>query len=151
MNRPIKTVIFWLVIVMSSFLLWQVVKSDNTAGGVPEISYTEFLGKIAGGQVSSVTIAGNVVRGLETNGSVFRVVVPANQTAMLEALQQHGANVRFKEASEQNWPNWLLNLAPLLLLAILWFFMVRQIKRRSPGTNADAFNPNPDSKPRFGP
>jgi cell division protease FtsH len=146
-----RTAFFWLVIVVSAFLLWQVVRAGGTAQAVPEISYTEFLARVASGQVSKVTIAGSMVRGLSANGS-FRVIAPSSQAAMLDALQQHGVEIWFKEAPEQGWPNWILNLAPLILLGALWFFMIRQTQRRRSGGDGPS-NPMPpqEAKPRFGP
>ncbi|MGA8539234.1 MAG: ATP-dependent metallopeptidase FtsH/Yme1/Tma family protein [Terriglobales bacterium] len=151
MNSIAKTLVFWIVIVVSAFLLWQTVKSGNSPRAVAEISYSDFLTRVAGGQVGSVTIAGSVVNGVDAKGGSFRVIAPANQTAMLETLQQHGVSIWFKETPGQNWPNWLLNLAPLVLLAALWFFMVRQMqKRRSGGDGPSAYPPPPDAKIRFG-
>ena len=151
MNSVMKTVVFWMVIVVSAFLLWQTVKSGGTAQAVPEISYTEFLSRVASGQVSKVTIAGGMVRGYGANGS-FRVIAPSSHAAMLDALQQHGVEIWFKEAPEQSWPNWILNLLPLILLGALWFFMIRQMQRRRSGGDASS-NPMPpqEAKPRFGP
>jgi ATP-dependent Zn protease len=90
MNKGAKTVAFWAVIVVSAFLLWQVVRSDGPAQTVPEISYSEFLGRVASGQVSRVAIAGSVVHASDAKGGGFRVIVPSNQSAMLDDLQQHG-------------------------------------------------------------
>jgi hypothetical protein len=101
MNSVGKAVLFWAVIVVSAFLLWQTVKSGSTARVVPTISYSDFLARVASGQVSSVTIVGSVVTGLDAKGSSFRVIAPANQTAMLDALQQHGVDVWFKETTER--------------------------------------------------
>jgi cell division protease FtsH len=145
-----KTALFWLVIVVSAFLLWQVMRTGSTAQAVPEISYTEFLARVANGQVSKVTIAGSVVRGSSANGS-FRVIAPSNQAALLDALQQHGVEIWFKEAPEQSWPSWILNLMPLILLGALWFFIIRQMQRRRSGGDGPS-NPVPpqDSNPRFG-
>jgi ATP-dependent Zn protease len=71
---------------------------------------------------------------------------------MLDALQQHGVEIWFRETPEQGWPNWILNLAPLVLLAALWFFMIRQMqKRRSGGDGPSSSTPPQESKPRFGP
>jgi len=143
--------LFWLVIGVSAFLLWQVTKTGNTAQAVPEISYTEFLARVANGQVSRVTIAGNVVRGSDAKGGDFRVIVPSNQATMLDALQQHGVEIWFKGVTEQSGANWILNLAPLILLGALWFFMIRQQRRRSGGDGPSSPTPPQESKPRFGP
>jgi cell division protease FtsH len=152
MNSVIKAVLFWTVIVVSALLFWQVVRSGSTAQAVPEISYSEFLTKVANGQVSEVTIAGGVVRGSDAKGGNFRVVAPANQAAMLDALQQHGVEIWFKEIPEQTWPSWILNLLPLILLGALWFFMIRQMQRGRWGGKGPS-NPTPfqGSKTRFGP
>ena len=71
MNITAKTVLFWAVIVISAFLLWQTVKSGSSARLVPEISYSDFLTKVASGEVSTVTIAGNVVNGVDAKSGSF--------------------------------------------------------------------------------
>ena len=147
-----KTALFWLVIGVSALLLWQVVKTGNTAQAVPEISYSDFSARVASGQVSKVTIAGSVVRGYDAKGGSFRVIVQSNQSAVLEALQQHGVEIWFRETTEQGWPSWILNLAPLVLLGALWFFMIRQMqRRRSAGDRPSSYTPPQEPKPHFGP
>jgi len=148
MNSVAKTVVFWAVIVVSAFLLWQVVKAGPDNQRAPEISYSEFLARIASGQVSKVTIAGSVVHGFDAKGVSFLVYAPYNSSAMLEALQQHGVEIWFKGAPEQGWSTWIANLAPLILLAGLWFFMIRQMQRRrsvgvAPRVLRRLRNPNP--------
>jgi cell division protease FtsH len=127
MNSVVKAVVFWIVIVVSAFLLWQTVKSKGPAQKARVISYSDFLTRVAKGQISRVIIAGTVVRGLDTQDGNLRVIAPANQTAMLEALQAHAVDIWFQETSDQAWPSWLLNLAPLILLAALWFFTIRRL------------------------
>jgi cell division protease FtsH len=147
-----RTALFWLVIVVSAFLLWQVARSGGTARAVPEISYSEFLARVASGQVSKVTIAGSVVLGSDAKNGSFRVIAPSNQSAMLDTLQQHGVEIWFKEVPEQSWPSWILNLLPLVLLGALWLFMIRQMQRkRSMGEGPSVSTPPRESNPRFGP
>lgn len=145
--------VFWVVIVLSAFLLWHVTRSGATANQtVPEISYSDFLARVANNQVKTVTIAGTLVRGSSTDGSGFSVILPHNNSAALDALQQHGVEIWFKDAAEQGWPNWIANLAPLVLLGALWFFMIRQMKNRQAISHGSATPaPPPDSKVRFGP
>ena len=155
MSSVAKTVIFWAVIIVSAFLLWQVVKGGPDNQRTPEISYSQFVSQVADGQISKVAITGSVVRGYDTKGGSFRVIAPPNQSMMLQTLEEHGVEVWFKETPEQGLPNWLLNLAPMVMLAALWFFMIRQMNRASrlrasaqpvPGSTLPQ-----DSQPRFGP
>lgn len=46
--------VFWVVIVLSAFLLWHVTRSGATANQtVPEISYSDFLARVANNQVKN--------------------------------------------------------------------------------------------------
>jgi cell division protease FtsH len=134
LDKTVKTLVFWLVIVISATLLWQVVKSGGNQS-IPEISYSEFLSRVSAAKISKVTISGTRVVGESRDGSFFRVVVPANQQAMLEALQQQNTEIWFRDVSEGSWPTWLLNLAPLILLAAVWFFMIRQVQSKQRQTS----------------
>jgi heme/copper-type cytochrome/quinol oxidase subunit 2 len=43
-------VLFWLVIVVSAYLLWQVVRVNPANQNTPEISYSRFLAQVAEGK-----------------------------------------------------------------------------------------------------
>ncbi len=140
MNSTVKTVVFWFVIVLSATLLWQVVKGGNTTP-VPEISYSEFLSQVDAGNVLKVTVAKNLVTGTNRDHSTFRVIAPSSQEGMLQELRQKNVEIWFKDSAvEGGWPAWLLNLAPLILLAALWFFMIRQIQQKKTQSGTDAGN-----------
>ena len=63
MNSTVKTVIFWLVIVISAFLLWQVVRVGSGGQKEKEVNLSEFMTDVDQGNVREVTINGQEVRG----------------------------------------------------------------------------------------
>ena len=129
MNSTVKTVVFWLVIVLSAFLLWQVVKTGGGGQKEKEVNFSQFMSDVNQGNVKEVTITGMEVRGKYRNdNSGFRTTVPNNYPDMIKALQEKGVVMTFRDMSNGSWPTWLLNLAPLILLAALWFFMIRQMQ-----------------------
>jgi cell division protease FtsH len=128
-NSTVKTVVFWLVIVLSAFLLWQVMKSGASAQKDAEVTFSKFLTDVDQSDVSDVTIIGMEVRGkLKSDNSLFHTTVPANYPDMIKTLRDKGVSITVKDISNGSWPSWLLNLAPLVLLAALWFFMIRQMQ-----------------------
>jgi cell division protease FtsH len=129
-DPSVKKVVFWLVIVISAFLLWQVVKAGQNEPKTVEVSYSEFLSQIEAGNVINVTISGNVVNGHYRNGNSFRVTTSASQEVLIEKLREKNVEIWFKDSSNGGRRAWLLNLAPLILLAALWFFMIRQMRLR---------------------
>lgn len=136
---------------VSAVLLWQVVKSasvNQSAQPSPEISYSELMSQVNAGAVAKVTIAGTRASGTYRNGTGFAVNVPASQDQMVTTLLGKGVEIRYTDTS--NTPaTWLVNLAPLILLAVLWFFMMRrmQTKKRTAaeGPSATTNAPWPQS------
>ena len=129
MNSTVKTVVFWLVIVLSGVLLWQVVKNTNSGGKDRPINFSEFLSQVDQGNVSEVTIIGQQVQGkLKSDKSNFHTTVMEGYTDMIKELRDKGVNITVKDAQAGSWPSWLLNLAPFVLLGALWFIMIRQMQ-----------------------
>jgi cell division protease FtsH len=128
-NSTVKTVVFWLVIVLSAFLLWQVVKAGGAGQKEQEFNFSKFMTEVDQGNVKEVTINLQEVHGkLQNDGSPFHTTVPTNYPDMIKLLRDKGVNISVRDASSGSWPSWLLNLAPLILLAALWFFMIRQMQ-----------------------
>ncbi len=129
MNSTVKTVVFWLVIVLSAFLLWQVVKQSSSGPKEKDINFSEFLTDVDQGNVKEVTITGMEVQGkFQNDASTFHTTAPANYPDMIKMLRDKGVVMKFRDMNSGSWPSWLLNLAPLVLLAALWFFMIRQMQ-----------------------
>jgi cell division protease FtsH len=127
-NSTVKTVGFWLVIVLSVFLLWQVVKAGSSGPKETEVNFSQFMSDVDQGTVKEVTITGMEVRGKKSDGSAFHTTAPANYPQMIDTLRGKGVMINFRDISNGGWPTWLLNFAPLILLAALWFFMIRQMQ-----------------------
>ncbi len=128
MNSTVKTIVFWLVIVLSAFLLWEVVRASNSGQKEKEVNFSQFLNDVDQGQVKEVTITGQEVRGKYRNdNSGFHLTAPANYPDMIKMLRDKGVNINIRDINSGSW-TWLINLAPLALLAALWFFMIRQMQ-----------------------
>jgi len=126
----IETVVFWLVIVVAAFLLWQSVKTKAPEQQTPEISYSAFLAQVEAGNVGKVNITGDQILATYKDGSSVRVIGPSSQEGTLKSLREKNVEIWFHDASGGSLTTSVLNLAPLVPLAALWFFMIRQMKRR---------------------
>ena len=133
MNRTIKTVLFWLFLGISAMLLWQVVRA-SPEGASQEISYSRFMSEVEAGNVESVTIDGQQIRGPYRDGKgAFRLTGPSSPGVYLDTLERKNVDIRFRETQSGSLPMQLLGTwAPLILLGVLWFYMIRQMQRRKP-------------------
>lgn len=140
MNARLKTLIFWTVILFSAVTLWQIVKTNSATKAAPEISYSQFLSEVSAGGVTKVRISSGHAEGMYRDGRSFRVIVPNSQEQMLATLEAKGVEIWYAEADNGNPWSWLTNLLPLVLLAVLWYLMIRQMRTstRALATRADA-------------
>jgi cell division protease FtsH len=128
-NSTVKTVIFWLVIVVSAILLWQVVRSGSTSQKDAEVPFSQFLADVDQGNVGEVTIDAQQVRGKTKDGKQFHTTAPVNYPDMIKSLRDKSVNINVRDVTNGSWPLQLLGTwAPLILLAALWFFMIRQMQ-----------------------
>jgi cell division protease FtsH len=145
MNRTFKTLVFWAVIVFSAWLLWQTVRANSPNAQSPEIDYSSFIAQAEAGKIASVTVTGTHITGeYRDEKGTFQLTGPNSPSAYLGILQDMGVAIRFRDAPAGNLPLQLLGTwAPLILLGALWFFMIRQIRRRSqPGSAGDSLDPS---------
>src|SRR5258708_4910936 len=114
---------------VSAFLLWQVVRNGSNRQKVAEINFSQFMSDVDQGIVREVTVIGVEVRGKrKSDNSAFHTTVPPNCPDMYKTLRDKGVSINVKDITNGTWPTWILNLAPLVLLAALWFFMIRQMQ-----------------------
>ena len=129
MNSTAKTALFWLAIVVSAVLLWQVVRTGSNSQKDKEVNFSQFMSDVDQGQVREVTVTAQDVKGkYKADNSPFHTTVPPNYPDMYKTLRDKGVSVNVKDITNGSWPSWILNLAPLVLLAALWFFMIRQMQ-----------------------
>ncbi len=131
MDKTVKTIIFWVVIAFAALMLWQFVKTAQTSPPAPEISYSQFLSEVESGTVLKVRISGTSIQGTYRDGGGFRVNAPAEQYEMLQTLRSKNVEIWYAEGESNSTKNWLINLLPLILLAVLWFLMIRQMRSRN--------------------
>ena len=131
MNSTVKTALFWLLIIVSAFLLWGVVKSARDGQKDKELNVTQFMGEMDQGLISEITVNGMEVHGKYKTGAAFHTTAPTNYFTpeMLKSLQTKGVNIIFRDINGGNF-TWQLigTYAPLILIGALWFFMLRQMQ-----------------------
>jgi len=130
-NSTVKTVLFWLLIVVSAVLLWEVVKGARDGQKDVDLNSSQFITDVDQGKIHELTVNGMEVRGKLADGSAFHTTMPTNYFTpeMLNSLQSKGVVLTFRDVNSGSLPLQLLGTwAPLILLGALWFFMIRQMQ-----------------------
>jgi len=130
-NSTVKTIMFWVFILVCLLLLWTVVERSSTMGKTADIGYSDLLDKIEAGQVQDATIQGDEVHGhLKGAKDEFHTTISSNLVDSL-TKELRAAKVTTNIKPPQN--NGLLlqllfNIGPFVLLGAIWFFMLRQMQ-----------------------
>jgi len=129
-NSTVKQLVFWLAILLSGILLWQLVRSANGSGAKDrDVKFSEFLSEVDEGKVRDVTIVGQEVHGTYTDGKTqFHTTAYPNYPDLIKTLRDKHVDFTVKDVSGNGSWTWLVNLAPIGLLAVLWFIMIRQMQ-----------------------
>jgi cell division protease FtsH len=124
-------VLFWVLIVVSGLLLYQLLKTARDGQKDQDLTVTQFMSNLDQNTVQDFSVDGMQVRGTLRNKSGFRTTVQTNYWTpeVLKDLHNKGVNVVFRDVNSSSLPLQLLGTwAPLILLGALWFFMIRQMQ-----------------------
>ena len=76
MNSTLKSLVFWMILVVVGALVWSF--SNNLNTGARQISFTEFMSYVNDGDVAAVTIRGSEITGQLKTPENGKTVVVAN-------------------------------------------------------------------------
>jgi cell division protease FtsH len=142
LNSTLKSLLFWMVLVVVAVLIWNFSTTFNR--GPAEIPFTTFLKQVADGQVAEVEITGNNIKGKYTpsSGGVdgaaqFRTYAPTQYEGLGNLLTEKGVAITGKDATTSPWATLLYSWAPIVLMIGFWIFIMRQMQ--SGGNKALSF------------
>jgi cell division protease FtsH len=139
LNDLTKNILLWVVIVIVLLLVFS--RYMPTAGQPQQIAYSTFLDDVKNNRVESVILQGDMIYGEHKDKSAFKTFNPeTDYTALIGTLEK--AEVRI-EGQPPKPPNYmgqlLLQLAPALLLIVVFVYMLRQMQGASGGRGAMSF------------
>ena len=123
----LKNVILWVVIAV---VLMSVFNNFAPRGdrGDTSLSYSQFIQSVKMGQVQSVMIDENVIKGKMQTGEHFKTYAP-NDPHLVDDLLEGGVEIK---ALPPEQPSFLMQLlvsfGPILLLIAVWVFFMRQMQ-----------------------
>jgi cell division protease FtsH len=142
LNASLRAVTFWVLAILAVFLLYQFFKAQSQQQ--VEITYSEFMEKVADGQIKKVTITGGE-SGYEIEGeykdpqesqqSLRTIALPDDK--LLPTLQQANIEITVKKPKDSPYLLTLISWAPMILIIGVWIFFMRQMQ--SGGNKALSF------------
>jgi len=136
LNSTAKTILFWILILATAVLLYQVVQ--HTSSGREQVfPFSRFLEEIDRNNVKEVTIAESDIRGHLASGEPFKTVMPMDYPELINMLRDKHVQITGEKPSQSPWLAALVSWAPFLFLIGFWIFFMRQMQ--SGGNKALSF------------
>ncbi|MFN8061964.1 MAG: ATP-dependent zinc metalloprotease FtsH [Vicinamibacterales bacterium] len=135
MNSTIKSLLFWMVLVVVGVLIWNF--SANFQRADKTVPFSDFVKQLDEGKLSTVTIVGNEISGVSSEGVKFRTYAPEQFEGLGNKLIERGVKVEAREPTSSPWAALLYAWAPILLMIGFWIFIMRQMQ--SGGNKALSF------------
>ena len=135
MNSTLRSLVFWMVLVVVVVLIWNVSTQFQQADN--SVNFSDFLRQVDAGEISRVELAGNEISGTYTSGGPFRSYAPSQYEGLVNRLVDRDVTVTAREATSSPWATLLYSWAPILLIIGFWIFFMRQVQ--SGGNKALSF------------
>src|SRR5487761_2415058 len=139
MNDLTKNILLWVVIVLVLLAVFS--RYMPTVGQPEEIKYSTFLQDVKAHQVDSVVFQGDMLYGVMKDHTQFKAYNPeTDYTALIGALEKNDVGIEGRPPKQPNFlAQLLLQLAPALLLILVFVYMLRQMQGASGGRGAMSF------------
>ena len=105
-------------------ILFNIFKTPNT--GTTPTSYSDFLSMVEDESIIQVTIQGDNISGMSTQG-MFKTFAPKDP-ALIKLLRSKGVKITAKPEDDPSWFHMFLGWVPMLLLIGVWIFFMRQMQ-----------------------
>ncbi|HSU92834.1 MAG TPA: ATP-dependent zinc metalloprotease FtsH [Gemmatimonadaceae bacterium] len=123
-----RNIAIWAVIAVLLVALYGVLNRGSHTGGPAQITYSQLLNRIDSHQIKAATVRGEVVEARDSDGKSYTTITPQNQDDLIKRLSANGADIEVKAAGQPTLVSVLLQSLPLLLLAGVWIFFMRQMQ-----------------------
>jgi cell division protease FtsH len=133
-SSTLKTIMFWLFIIMLAVLLWTLVSKSGQSAREEEPSYSEFMAQVDRGNVKDVVLylspnSYEIEGEWREPSKKFRTTIfKESAPDLAKTLREKSVLITVKEVNRADWVTFLLNAAPLFLLVAFWIFMMRQMQ-----------------------
>jgi cell division protease FtsH len=128
MNSNFRNFALWVVIGLLLVALFNMFSGPTQQGGGTDIAYSQFLSEVDNGRIRDVTIMGQQITGVYTDGSQFQTFAPDDPN-LVQDLSNAGVRITARPQDEGfSLFSVLISFGPMLLLIAVWIYFMRQMQ-----------------------
>ncbi len=122
-----KNIAFWVILFLLMIAVFQVFSTGGTQANSREVSFSNFLDQVEGGQVSSVELDGEKIYITTRDGTKLQTILPRD-VDVVTVLRDSEVEIK-AQAQEQSGLMAMLGLwFPLILLIGVWIYFMNRMQ-----------------------
>jgi cell division protease FtsH len=139
LNDLTKNILLWVVIVLVMLAVFS--RYMPSGPQRQQLTYSEFYSDVHSGKVDTVVLQGDQIRGTLKDKTQFETYNPeTNYTSLIGDLLKANVNVEGQAPKQPNFlTQLLLQLAPALLMLVVFVYLLRQMQGAAGGRGAMSF------------
>lgn len=123
----LKNLFLWLIIGLVLIIVFS--NFGQHQSSVQPYTYSQFMKAVNDGQISSVVIQDQTIKGTTKANKEFTTYLPMPDQNLLPTLVQKGVNVQGQAPRQQSMlMHILISWAPFIILIAVWIFFMRQMQ-----------------------
>ncbi len=126
----LRNLVLWIVIALLLVFLFNLFQGSTQHANTTSLIYTNFRQEVLQGDVKSVTMQGDTLKGEMSNGTLFTTVIPNGDASVVPLMTEHNVNITVapNDDGSLNLMSVFINWFPMLLLIGVWVFFLRQMQ-----------------------
>jgi cell division protease FtsH len=127
-DMNLRNLAIWAVIIVVAAGVYSVMTQSAKGVSGGEVTYSQLLKLIDTGHVKKAIIHGETVDAIDADGKTVSANTPYNQDELVKRLESQNADIQVKSTGGITPLGLLVNLLPVILIAAVWFFFMRQMQ-----------------------
>ncbi|MEI9888667.1 MAG: ATP-dependent zinc metalloprotease FtsH [Rhizomicrobium sp.] len=125
----LRNLALWIVVALLLVFLFNLFQGNSQHTPATAMIYSKFRQEVLSGDVKSVTMTGNTIKGETANGTQFQTVVPNSDTNIVDLMNSKNVAITVAPPDDGiSFMSILVQVAPMLLLIAVWIFFMRQLQ-----------------------
>ena len=123
-----RNIAFWVVLFLLVLALFNMFTGgSSTVTQSNEVSYSDFVRSVESDEVNAVTLDGEQIRFVGTDGQTYSVIKPAD-AQITQLLIDNNVTLRAEQQQQSGFQTFILSLLPFLLLIGVWVYFMNRMQ-----------------------
>lgn len=123
----LKNILIWTVVATIMLSIFNHFSGQQLMGKSTQLAYSDFIEQVNNGQISQVSIDGQTIHGVYTNGQAFTTINPGDVGLMGDLLDNHVKVTAHLPEKQSVLMQIFISWFPMLLLIAIWIFFMRSM------------------------